>query len=1072
MWIVELALRRPYTFVVMAIAIAMFGLLSIFRMNVDIFPFVNLPVVSCIYTYTGMSVWDLENLCTTVVERALTSTVNGIQRMESTTLGSMLIIKVYLQKGTDIGQSVAMVTSVGTAVLKQLPPGIAPPFVTSSHATDVPVVQLVLQSDKLSEAKLFDLANNLVRSQLATVPGSIIPFPYGGKFRQVMIDVDPAKLNLYGLSAQDIVTAVKNQNVIDPSGTAKMGKIEYICVLNNEASTIAGLNNLPVKADKTLVVFLKDVAQVHDGAQPQCNIVNLNGKHVVMLNIIKNGDASTLRVVSGVKKMLPRIRSLVPPECEIKVITDRSIFVQDCVMEVVQEACTAAGLTALMMLALLGSWRSTLIVAISIPLAILAAVIGLSVTGQTINSMTLGGLALAVGMLVDDATVEVENIHRNSAMGKNIETAIMDGASQVALPALVSTMSICIVFVPVFLLTEPSKSLFSPLGLAVALAMMASYGLSRTVVPVMAMYLFKGQPHGGSPAAESSSTKGNIFVQIHESIEYVFEAARNKHRQALTWVLNNATVSICIFFGLYALSFCLLPFLGSDYFPTIDGGVVRLHVNAHSGTRIEETEKIFRRVEAAIRREFPGGQVEQIVDNIGLPVHGINYAYSDSRTLSSADGEILVTLAEKRPHDTAYYERAIRRLMKDKFPECVSFFQPGDIVTQILDAGLPAPIDVKILGQDRATNFKIATELRHKVANVPGTADVMIAQMIDGPHIEWTVDRTRAREVGLTQKDISNSFLISLSSSFQTQPNFWLNGQNGTNYYMAAQTPQRCANSIDAIGAMPITGKISLISQERKPQELLTNLAKPVRGIYPVAATHVNVQPCYEVCAACDGRDLGGVSKDINKILEDMKNQLPRSTFVRSVGQALSMKAAFIALVGGLGFALLLVYLLLVVNFQSWTDPLIILMAVPGALAGIVWALYATQTPLSIPALMGAIMTVGVASANSILMVTFANEQLSEGVEAKEAALNAGFERFRPVIMTATAMIIGMIPMAIGAGQGGSQNAPIGRAVIGGLSFATFSTLLLVPLVFSLTRKKKVAAVTKQKERFLQNVDR
>jgi multidrug efflux pump subunit AcrB len=717
-------------------------------------------------------------------------------------------------------------------------------------------------------------------------------------------------------------------------------------------------------------------------------------------------------------------------------------------MEVVSEAATAAGLTALMMLALLGSWRSTLIVAVSIPLAILAAIMGLAITGQTINSMTLGGLALAVGMLVDDATVEVENVHRNMSMGKNVETAILDGASQVALPALVSTMSICIVFVPVLLLTEPSRSLFMPLGLAVALAMMASYGLSRTVVPVMSKFLFTGQPHAATARSK------NVFMQIHHFIDDNFERARGAHSHCLLWVLDHSAFSLTLFVIVYALSFCLLPQIGSDYFPIIDGGQVRLHVNMHAGMRLEETERKFGQIEAAIRRSIPAREIENITDNIGLPIHGINYAYSDSRTLSSADGEILVALAEKRQHKTVFYERLIRRLMKSDYPECTFFFQPADIVTQILDAGLPAAIDVKVIGQQRALNYKIACELKRKIQNVPGVVDALVAQMVNGPNFNWVVDRTRSREVGVTQEDISNSFLISLSSSFQTQPNFWLNKATGVNYNLAAQSPQRTIGRLNELGSMPVTASSAPTSSETAPNQLLLNLAQPVRSILPVASMHVNVQPVYDICAACDGRDLGGISEDIERIIKAEKKLVPDSTFLRMGGQAMSMKAAFVALIGGLCFALLLVYLLLVINFQSWTDPLIILMAVPGALAGIVWSLYITQTTLSIPALMGAIMTVGVASANSILMITFANEQLAEGLDSRAAALKAGFERFRPVVMTATAMIIGMIPMAIGSGQGGSQNAPIGRAVIGGLTFATFSTLLLVPLVFSLSRKK------------------
>jgi multidrug efflux pump subunit AcrB len=1070
MYIVELALRRPYTFVVMAIAITMFGLISIVRMNVDIFPFVNIPIVSCIFTYSGMSASEMENLVTTVVERAITSTVSGIKRLESSSLSNMSIIKVYLQEGTNIGQSVAMVTSVGTALLRQLPRGISAPFVVSSSATDVPVVQLVLTSDSLSESQLFDIANNLIRNQLATVQGAIIPFPYGGKFRQVCVDLDLAAIRSLDMSATEVVEALDNQNVINPTGTAKMGSLEYIITLNNVVKSISELNAIPIKSYKDSVIFLRDVAHVHDGNQPQINIINYNGRHAVMLNIIKNGKASTLKVVQGVKSVMPRIGALIPAGCNIKLVHDQSLFVQECVQEVAREAATAAALTALMMLALLGSWRSTLIVAVSIPLAILAAIIGLNVLGQTINSMTLGGLALAVGMLVDDATVEVENVHRNLSLGKNIETAIMDGAQQVALPALVSTLSICIVFVPVVLLTEPSKSLFAPLGLAVALAMLASYGLSRTVVPVMSCFLFKGSEDHGEAAHEGSSTssssnkvKGrsfnlfskNLFSKLHEGIEAAFEKARQLHAKSLSMVLDSPTITIATFTVVYALSFCLVPFLGADYFPRIDGGEVRLHVDAPSGTRIEETDRLFRRIERSIQALMPADQIEVISDNIGLPIHGINYAYSDSRTQSAADGEILVSLNEHRPHPTWHYESMIRKMMKEQFPEYSFFFQPADIVTQILVAGLPAPIDVKIMGWARPENYHWANVLKEKIRRIKGVSDVLVQQSIDAPHILWDINRPRAQTMGLTQGDIADSYNFNLSSSFQVKPNFWLNTKNGINYDLASQTPQRRLSTLQDVGLMTITGKPSMISEQKPATEYLTNLGTAKRDRWPVSVNHFSVQPVFDVCAACDGRDLGNVFRDVQKAASEIKKELPRTSFMIVAGQGLSMIAAFIALIGGLVFALVLVYLLLAVNFQSWTDPLIILVAVPGALAGIVWALFVTQTTISIPALMGAIMTIGVASSNSILMITFANEQLSEGFDARTAAMRAGFERFRPVIMTATAMIIGMIPMAIGSGQGGSQNAPIGRAVIGGLMFATFSTLLLVPLVFSLTHRRK-----------------
>lgn len=1055
MWIVELALGRPYTFVAMAIAIVIFGVISIKRMAIDIFPVIDIPIVSCAWTYTGMSPYFMENMITTVTERALTSTLNGIQRMESMSVSGLSVIKVYLNKGTNVGEDVAMVCSVGTAILRQLPRGINPPFVTASSATDVPVIQLGIRSDKLNEAQLFDIANNLIRSQLATVQGTRIPFPYGGKYRQVMIDLDPKALYATQLSAGTIVDIVNSQNVLHPTGTAKMGSYEYIMDLNSIPDEIEKLNNIPVKSRDGAVVFLKDVAHVHDGSPPQLNVVNINGQRGVLFNILKSGEASTLKVVNRVKDALVRIRNLVPPECKIEILTDQSIFVKECVMEVVREALTAAGLTALMILALLGSWRSTLIVATSIPLAILSALICLDITGQTINSMTLGGLALAVGMLVDDATVEIENVHRNMAMGKDIVRSILDGAQQVALPAAVSTMSICIVFVPLVFLTEPSRSLFVPLGMAVTFAMLASYGLSRTIVPLMSKYLLANQHHESE--AKEHRKKGNIFSSIHYFIDDNFEAIRERYKGALNYALLHPGIIIPIFILFYVFSLSLIPIIGRDYFPAIDGGQLRLHVCAAPGTRVEETERIFKKVEAAIKTEFPG-EVELLVDNIGLPVSGINYALSDSQTISEADGEILVTLKDKRKHDTQWYQNQVRALMRKKFSELKFYFQPADIVTQILNAGLPAPIDVKVLGQKRKDNYELAKKIEAEIKQVVGTADVSLHQVVNAPHLFWEVDRTRAKEMGVTQKDISNSFLVALSGSFQTNPNFWLNRSNRINYNLATIVPTDNMRSTDDMRLLPISPSMKTQKYEQPP--VLTNLAKFTRTITPAIASHVNVQPCYDIYAACQNRDLGAVSEDIKTIIEKYKKTIQRGTFLFIGGQVFSMNLAFIALTAGLAFAVLLVYLLLVVNFQSWTDPLIILMAIPGALSGITWSLFITQTTFSIPALMGAIMTIGVASANSILMVTFANEQKAEGFDSFESALNAGYQRFRPVMMTATAMIIGMIPMAIGGGQGGSQNAPIGRAVIGGLIVATFSTLFFVPLVFSLSKKKKLQAAS------------
>lgn len=1068
MWIVELALKRPHTFIVMAIGIALFGVLSITQMAVDIFPSIDVPIVSCVWTYTGMSPANIENLITTVTESWLTSTVNGIEHMESMSVSGLSVIKVYLHKGSDIGEAVAMVTSVGNACLNYLPPGITPPFVTVSSATDVPVLQLGIGSKTLTEAQLFDIAQNFVRVQLATVQGATIPFPYGGKYRQVMIDLNPDQLVAVGLSAYDVVQAVNKQNITAPSGTAKMGPYEYIITLNNMPKVIERLNEIPIKSQDGGTVFVRDVATVHDGYQPQINIVNQNGYRAVIFNILKNGSASTLSVVNQIKDALPRIQAIVPPACKLTLLTDQSTFVKECVADVAQEAATAAGLTALMMLLLLGSWRSTLIVATSIPLAMLSSIIGLHICGQTINSMTLGGLALAVGMLVDDATVAIENIHRHLDMGHSIADAILQGSEEVALPALVSTLAICIVFVPVFFLSEPSRSLFVPLGLAVAFAMIASYGLSRTIVPLMAKTLLSSEHKESSeqPAGEEigvrTGASANIFGVIHQSIDRVFEDLRHFYRGALELALAHPKTAISLFVGFYILSFCLLPQIGEDFFPAIDAGQLRLHVNARPGTRIEETERIFKKIEASIKKIVPAGETELVTDNIGIPVSGVNYAFSDSQTVSAADGEILVSLKEHRSHGTFYYQRLIRAMLTHDYPEVVYYFQPADIVTQILNAGLPAPIDIRLTGLDRMANFEVAQRIKQDVAKVPGAVDVCVHQIVDAPQFVMDVDRTRANQLGLTQRDVSNSVLVSLSSSFQVAPNFWLNTHNGVNYNLAAQTPQYRIHSLDNLRITSITGASTpprvvpgtYPVLQLQPQ-LLTNLMTYRRIGTPAVVNHLNVQPVYDVYAACQGRDLGGVSRDIKKILDEYRPKLPRGSFLSMGGQVRSMVTAFEGLLGGLLLALVLVYLMLVVNFQSWSDPLIILMAIPGAFSGIIWSLFVSQTTFSIPALMGTIMTVGVASANSILMVTFANEQRAEGHDARTAALNAGFQRFRPVIMTATAMIIGMIPMAIGAGQGGSQNAPIGRAVIGGLTVATFSTLLFVPLIFSLLRGGK-----------------
>lgn len=1062
MWIVRLALTQPHTFIVMAIVIFLFGGVSLSQMAVDIFPSIDIPIVSCVWTYTGMPPSDVENQITSVTERALTSTVNGIDHIESMSLSGMSIIKVYLHKGTDVGQAVAQVASTANATLRSLPPNMSPPFVTQSSATDVPVLQLVIASAKLGGAELFDVANQFVRTQLAVVQGATIPFPNGGKWRQVNVDLDPKALFAYGLSPNDVVNAVNTSSIIAPSGTAKMGNSEYVITLNNMPQKISELNFVPIKHVGNATVYVKDVAFVHDGYQPQLNIVDLKGSQAVIMSVLKNGSASTLSVVKQIKAVLPQVQAIVPDSVKVDILTDQSRFVEECVNEVFQETVNASVLTALFMLAILGSWRSTLIVITSIPLAMLCSIIGLHLTGHTINSMTLGGLALAVGMLVDDATVEIENVHRQLELGKHIQQAILDGAQEVALPAFVSTISICIVFMPVVLLTEPSRSLFIPLGMAVCFAMLASYGLSRTIVPLMSNALFKAEEHkagesNGESNHEESTRPPNVFQKIHIVIDTKFNQLRDNYHTAFAWTLANRGLTVAIFAGFYAVSFCLIPFIGSDFFPPIDAGQLRLHLNAPAGTRIEQTQRDFNAVETRIEQIIPKDEIKVLTDNIGMPVSGVNYAFSDCQTISAADGEILISLEEHRTHSTWSYQQKIREMLTKEFPQYSYYYQPADIVTQIINAGLPAPIDIKVLGFNKQANYKIAVDIKRQVEKVPGAVDVCVHQVMNAPRYLLNVNRTKAEQVGLTQRDISNSMLINLSSSFQVNPNFWVNPANGVQYYLAALTPQRDISSINDLNTLGV-GSATTEQNAKQPLQQLANVATATRQFTPYVINHLNVQPCFDVYAACQNRDLGGVSGDIQKIIDTFKKNLPKGTRVAVVGQVMSMRSAFAGLLMGLVGSVVLVYLLLVVNFQSWKDPLIILMAVPGALSGIAWSLYVTQTSLSVPALMGAIMTIGVASANSILMITFCREQMHLGKSAAEAASQGAFQRFRPVCMTACAMVLGMIPMAMSTGQ----NAPIGRAVIGGLTVATFSTLFFVPLMFSWLEKKHATSEPEQ----------
>ncbi|MBK9617629.1 MAG: efflux RND transporter permease subunit [Candidatus Obscuribacter sp.] len=1046
MWIVELALRRPYTFVVMSLLIAILGAVSIARMPTDIFPFINVPVVSVIWSYNGLPAEEMENRITTICERAITTVTSGIEHIESKSVSGISIIKVYLHQGADVGRAVGTIGSLCQTLLRVYPAGTTPPLITSFSASDVPILQLGVGSDKFSEAELFDFCLNFIRTGLSGVEGASIPLPYGGKSRQVMVDLNPSELLAKGLSPVDVANAVGSQNVIIPSGQAKMGNTEYAFQLNSSPTTIDAFNDLPVKQIKGATIYVKDVAQVHDGYAVQTNIVHQNGRRSTLLNVLKNGNASTIAVVDRIRKALPRILSTLPPELKIAMLSDQSVFVKAAVDGVVKEAITAAGLTALFMFLILASWRSTIIVAISIPLSILASIICLNACGQTLNTMTLGGMALAVGMLVDDATVEVENIHRQLGLGKAIERAILDGAQQVAAPAFVSTLAICIVFVPVFLLTEPARSLFVPLALSVVFAMMFSYLLSRTLVPVMARALLRGHENH-----EIESTR-SIFAPLFKATEHAFEFLRNMYRDLLAYLLSRKLICIVTFLILFAGCFSMIPLIGQDFFPAVDGGQMRLHLVCPTGSRLEETERTFTSIESAIKKVIPPEELGDILDNIGLPNSGINLAYGDNITVSDFDGEMLISLKEDHKKSVFEYAKKIRLMMRQEFPHVQCFFQPADIVSQILNAGLPAPIDIQVTGRDKPANYKIAQLLKEKIEKVQGAVDVTLHQVVDAPQVKFDVDRVRANQLGFTQRDIAQAVLMSLSSSFQTSPSFWVNPKNGVNYNVAIQTPQSRMNTIDAILNTPVTSPLP----GHAPQ-LLANLGSISRGITPAVVSHYRIQNVYDVFVNVQDRDLGGVSSDIQKIIKEIegKKLLPRGTYIYVRGQADSMTNAFTGLLGGMAFALILIYLLLVVNFHSWVDPLIVLAALPGAFSGIVLALFATNTAFSVPALMGAIMSIGVASANSILLITFANEQIEEGVEPVAAALSAGYNRFRPVIMTATAMIIGMLPMALGLGEGGSQNAPLGRAVIGGLLMATLATLLFVPCVFAVVRLRR-----------------
>ena len=1047
MWLIRTALRSPYTFIVMAVLLAIFGIISIESMPTDVFPEINIPVVSAIWTYSGMSADEMENRITAPVERAYTTTVNDIDHIESQSYAGVSVIKIYFHQGADVASAVAEVNAISGTVTRFLPPGVYPPYLIRYNAASVPILQLALGGPKFSEGQLFDIGFNFLRNDLATVKGASVLLPAGGKVRQVMVDLDPDEMYAKGVSPTDVINAVNAQSLIIPAGTAKIGSREYNVRLNSSPEIIVALNDLPIKQVNGATVYVHDVAHAHDGSAVQENVVRLNGQRGSFVSILRAGGASTVDVVKNVLNLLPYIKSTLPEGLEIKPLFDQSLFVMAAVHGVIREATIAAVLTGLMILLFLGSWRSTLIVSLSIPLSILASLIVLKALGQSINVMTLGGLSLAVGMLVDDATVAIENIHRYLAEGRSLIRSILDGSAEIAVPAFVSTICICIVFVPVVFLEGAAKFLFIPLAMAVVFAMLASYILSRTLVPTLSHYFLRGQIDMYKDDEEGG---GGTIWRVHHTFNRWFHILRNAYGRVLTWVLAHRAVPVLGIGALALVSIFLMPRLGEDFFPQVDAGLIRLHVRAPTGTRVEGAEQLFARVEDQVRQVIPPDQLDTVLDNIGLPAVSLNLTFSDAETLGPFDGEILISLKDHRKHgDTWKYMKEMREVLPQKFPGATFFFQSPDIVNQILNFGLPAPIDIQVSGPNKKANFELASDLRRQISQIPGAADAHLHQAIDYPELRVDVDRTRADELGLTQKDIANSLLTSLSSSMQTAPNYWLNWDNGVSYNFAVQTPTRWVNSVAAIDNTPLT---SSTHQTTFPQ-LLRNVATVNRRESPAAISHYNIQTVFDVFASTQGRDLGGVSRDVDRIIANADKHLPRGTRIETRGQVATMRSSFLRLGFGMLLSVILVYLLMVVNFQSSIDPLIIMMALPGSFTGIIWMLYITQTTLNVPSLMGAIMSIGVATANSILLVTFANEQLEKGKTPLEAAYEAGIVRLRPVLMTALAMIVGMLPMSLGLGEGGEQNAPLGRAVIGGLMVAIVATLFLVPTIYSLLRK-------------------
>ena len=1037
MWIVRIALNRPYTFIVMALLILLMSPVVILRTPTDIFPNINIPVISVAWQYTGLNPEEMEGRLTSVYERTLTTTVDNIEHIESTTVNGQAIVKIFLQPGASLDTANAQVTAISQTVLRQLPPGTLPPLVINYSASSVPILQLGLSGNGLSEQQLNDIGQNFIRPQLVTVQGAVIPWPFGGKQRQVMVDLNPGRLQSKGLSPQDVLTSFGNENLVLPSGTAKIDEFEYDVRLNSSPRTVAELNDLPIKQAGLSTVYLRDVANVRDGFAPQTNIVRADGHRGVLVSIMKAGNASTIDVVKGIHQLLPRVAQTLPPQLKIAPLADQSMFVSAAVSGVIREALIAACLTALMILLFVGSWRSTLIIAISIPLSILTSVIALSFLGETINIMTLGGLALAVGILVDDATVEIENINRNRAAepDKDMREVVLASASQIAVPALVSTLCICIVFLPMFFLSGVSKFLFVPLAEAVAFAMLASYLLSRTLVPTLAMYLL-----GSKESGEGRSR--NPLIRFQQAFERGFERFRLAYRSLLASLVRRRKAFIPSFLGVCLAAFLLVPWLGQNFFPASDNGQFILHVRAKSGTRIEETARLCDLVESSIRRQVPPQEMDNILDNIGLPYSTINYMHSTSGLIGAGDADIMVSLNEKH-HPTAGYVRELRKTLPREFPGVTFYFLPADMVTQVLNFGLPAPIDVQIDGADVDGNRQVANQMLYDLRQTSGIADARIQQAFDYPELEVAVDRTKATQGDYTERDVANSMLNSLSGSSQITPMFFMNWKNGVSYNLVTQTPQYDVQSLRDLQDTPIN------SAAMNRPEILADVASIHRTDEMAVINHYNIRRVVDIYASVQDRDLGAVGRDLERIVDAHRPLLPRGSFVTVRGQLSTMRSSYLGLLVGLVFSVVLVYLLIVVNFQSWLDPFIIITALPAALAGIILFLFVTGTTLSVPALMGAIMCMGVATSNSILVVAFANERLTEHGDPLQAAIEAGFTRFRPVLMTALAMIIGMIPMALGLGDGGEQNAPLGRAVIGGLLCATVATLVFVPSVFA-----------------------